>query len=476
MRGPLHGIPIALKDNMQTIDMPTTGGALAFDGLIPPYEATLTKNLHDAGAIIIAKTTMTELANWVAGGPTPMPGGYNAAHRIQHESVRSAPRSARRYFRRPSGAGNRRIELRRRHCRKFLGRKCGKRNVRLDSEPIESEHARRASSRPWAESAGTELFRSPRTRIRPGRWPGPSPMRPSCWALSKAPRPIRTIRPRRSALLLPGATTRRFLKPDGLKGARIGIPAPFTTTCHAARRDGACGRLNPDQKKVMDEAIAVAQKAGRGNRRSGGHTQRRCHRSQNNILKWNTCSGLENAKGKDADCSVDFKYGMKRDFNKWLASLGAAAPVKSLTELRKFNLAHAKAGAIKYGQSQLDISDEMDLEADRARYEADRAKDLRLAGEEGIDAVLKKNNLDALIFPGASGAAIAAKAGYPTVIVPFGTVPNAPAVPFPPGFAAKPVPLGVAFTGTACSEPRLIGLAYSFEQATKRRVPPPLFP
>src|SRR3984893_13376845 len=77
VRGPLHGIPIALKDNMQTIEMPTTGGALAFAGLIPPYEATLTKNLRDAGAIIIAKTTMTELANWVAGGPTPMPGGYN---------------------------------------------------------------------------------------------------------------------------------------------------------------------------------------------------------------------------------------------------------------------------------------------------------------------------------------------------------------------------------------------------------------
>ena len=78
VRGPLHGIPIALKDNMHTIDMPTAGGALAFRGLVPPYEATLTKNLRAAGAIIIAKTTMTELANWVAGGPTPMPGGYNA--------------------------------------------------------------------------------------------------------------------------------------------------------------------------------------------------------------------------------------------------------------------------------------------------------------------------------------------------------------------------------------------------------------
>src|SRR5438874_6552051 len=57
--------------------MPTTGGALAFDGLVPPYEATLTKNLRDAGAIIIAKTQMTELANWIAGGPTPMPNNYN---------------------------------------------------------------------------------------------------------------------------------------------------------------------------------------------------------------------------------------------------------------------------------------------------------------------------------------------------------------------------------------------------------------
>src|SRR5881394_1215773 len=77
-RGPLHGIPIALKDNIHTTNMRTTGGALAFEGLIPPYEATLTRNLRHAGAVIIAKTGMTELANWVAGAPTPMPGNYNA--------------------------------------------------------------------------------------------------------------------------------------------------------------------------------------------------------------------------------------------------------------------------------------------------------------------------------------------------------------------------------------------------------------
>src|SRR4051794_31452605 len=77
VRGVLHGIPIALKDNIHTSDMPTTGGALAFADLVPPYEATLTKNLREAGAILIAKTTLIELANWVAGAPTPMP-AYNA--------------------------------------------------------------------------------------------------------------------------------------------------------------------------------------------------------------------------------------------------------------------------------------------------------------------------------------------------------------------------------------------------------------
>ena len=69
---------------------------------------------------------------------------------------------------------------------------------------------------------------------------------------------------------------------------------------------------------------------------------------------------------------------MKRDFNKWLASLGPAAPVKTLTELREWNTAHEKMGAIKYGQSQLDASDKIDLEKDRAKYEEDRARDIRV--------------------------------------------------------------------------------------------------
>src|SRR3954452_15934334 len=75
IRGPLHGIPIALKDNIHTTDLRTTGGALAFEWLVPPYDATLTKNLRDSGAIIMAKTGMTELANYIASN---MPTNYNA--------------------------------------------------------------------------------------------------------------------------------------------------------------------------------------------------------------------------------------------------------------------------------------------------------------------------------------------------------------------------------------------------------------
>jgi amidase len=132
---------------------------------------------------------------------------------------------------------------------------------------------------------------------------------------------------------------------------------------------------------------------------------------------------------------------------------------------------------LKYGQSNLDISDEMDVEKDRARYEADRAKDVRLAGAHGIDEVMKAERLDALLFPGPSGAAIAARPGYPTVIVPFALVPNAPQnAAFPAGFDAKPGPAGVSFTGMACSEPKLLELAYAFEQATKKRVAPTMFP
>jgi amidase len=275
----------------------------------------------------------------------------------------------------------------------------------------------------------------------------------------------------------PGRDYTPFLKADGLKGARIGVPRAFfydKATPPGAKEPR--GGLNPEQSAAMAEAIAVLKQQGAVVVDPADIPSVVAAEAGSSFLAWSTCAGTDGGKGKDAECSVVFKYGMKRDFNKWLASLGPKAPVKSLAELRVWNVAHQKAGAIKYGQAQLDISDEMDVAADRSRYQADRAKDLRLTATEGIDAVITQHRLDALLFPGSSGAAIAAKPGYPTVIVPFALVPNAPTPAFPEGFEARPSPFGVSFTGLACSEGRLLELAYAFEQATRRRVRPPGLP
>ncbi len=474
VRGPLHGIPVALKDNIHTTNIPTTGGALAFKGLVPPYEATLTKNLKDAGAIIIAKTVMTELANWVAGGPTPMPGNYSAVggYGMNPYDPRPDPRPGFNDGRAVMGTGG-------------------------------SSSGIGTAASFWAANVGTETSGSVLSPANQNMLVG---IKPTVGRISRygvipitadqdTPGPMtRTVE---DAAIMLGALEgpapdpsdpatrictppanrdyRPYLKRDALKGARIGIPRafyfePFTIPGTGTPRGG----LSAAQTALMAEAIAALKKEGAVIVDPANIPSVVTADTLRNILLWNTCSGAENRKGHNANCSIDFNYGMKRDFNAWLASLGSAAPFRTLTELRWFNIANAGRGAMKYGQSQLDISDEMDLVADKAKYDADRAKDIDLGGPHGIAQLMQAERLDAVLFPAANGAAIAAKPGYPTVIVPFGRVPNAPVPGFPPGFDAQAVPYGVSFTGGACSEPRLIELAYAFEQATKRRVPPVL--
>jgi amidase len=264
-----------------------------------------------------------------------------------------------------------------------------------------------------------------------------------------------------------------FLDKNGLKGARIGIPR--TLFYDKVKRSGdkePRGGLTPEQLALMEEAIAVLRAQGAVVVDPAEIPS--VLDARDSLIDFSICTSVEEVK--ERKCSVDLAYGMERDFNGWLKSLGSGAPVKSLTELRQWNAAHQKAGAIKYGQSLLDVSDFMDLELFRARYEADRAHDLLLTATHGIDETLATHKLDALLFPGGSGANLAARPGYPSVIVPFGSVPNAPKPPFPDSFNARPSPYGVTFTGTACSEPVLLRLAYAFEQATHKRVPPPLFP
>ena len=493
VRGPLHGIPVALKDNVNTSFMPTTGGALAFDGLVPPYDATLTKNLLDAGAIIIAKTMMTELANWVANG---MPGNFNGlkGYGLNPYDPRRDPRGpAEVKAGRPAASGR-------------AGGGPGAGPTRFDDgRPVlgtgGSSSGTGTAASFWAANVGTETSGSILSPSNQNMLVG---IKPTVGRISRygvipitadqdtAGPMARTVAD--AALMLgalesaapdpndpattacqapPNRDYTPHLKADALKGARIGIPKafffdPVTLPGEKEPRGG----LNPAQRTAMDQALAVLKQAG-AEIVEADIPSIVDPDSKNNFLLWGTCAGPSDMRGKDANCSSALKYGMKRDFNAYLASLGDRAPVKTLTELRRWNLAHANMGAIKYGQAQLDVSDEVDLERDRAKWEADRKKDIQLGATHGIDEMLKAHKLDAILFPGASGAGIAAKPGYPTVIVPFATVPNAPPnSTFPQGFDPKPAPYGVSFSSTACSEPRLIELAYAFEQLTKKRMPP----
>jgi amidase len=438
IRGPLHGIPIAIKDNIHTTNMPTTGGALAFDGFVPPYEATLVKNLRDAGAVIIAKTTMTELANWVAGEPTPMPANYSAlgGYGMNPYDPRRDPRP-------------------------------GTNDGRPALSPGGSSSGVGTAANFWAANVGTETSGS---IISPANANMLAAIKPTVGRISRygiipisadqdTAGPIAKYVADAAILLgaMEGAapdpndpaTNRctppperdytRFLNPNGLRGARIGIPRAFYYDAVRLRGlPGPLGGLNADQQRVMDEAIAALKQQGAVIVDPADIPSVLEPDLKNNLLAWGSCSGVDDAKGMDDDCSIVLKYGMKRDFNKWLATLGPGAPVKSLTELRNFNLAHKAQGALKYEQSNLDISDEMDLERDRARYEADRAKDIALTATNGIDAALKAHRLDALLFPANRGSNLAARPGYPTVVVPFGMVPNAPERPFPGGSMPSP--------------------------------------
>jgi len=262
---------------------------------------------------------------------------------------------------------------------------------------------------------------------------------------------------------------------DGLEGARIGIPRAFYYEPVEVGGE-TIGGLRGEAAALMADAISVLEAAGAVVVDPAEIPSFVDPDPDANFNTWPLCIGGHQAKGSDEGCSVNFKYGMKRDFDAWLASLGPSAPVGTLTELREWNLAHRAAGSMKYEQSRYDISDEMDVEADRARNAADMAKDSLLSQERGIDAVLEEYDLDAIFTPGSRGAALAARAQYPHIVVPFGFVPNAPTPAFPEGFDARPAPFGIGFTGAACSEPRLIELAYAFEQATLRRVPPESFP
>jgi amidase len=151
-------------------------------------------------------------------------------------------------------------------------------------------------------------------------------------------------------------------------------------------------------------------------------------------------------------------YEFKRDLNRYLQGLGANSAIRSMRELIRFNEARPRE-MLRHGQVRL-LAAQSTSGLRAETYRRSRAEDVRLSRTDGIDPVMARERLDALVFPGWSGAAIGAKAGYPSVIVPA-------------GYTADGAPLGLTFLGRAWSEPTLIRLAHAFESATRLRRPPP---
>jgi amidase len=448
IKSPLFGIPVILKDNVDTADMPTTAGSVALTNSIPPNDAFITRKLREAGAIIIGKGTMTEFANFLTNG---MPAGYSSLGGYGFNPYDPFPdlrpgfddgRPALSPGGSSSGPG---IAVSANLATVGVGTETsgsilspGTQNLVVGIKPTVGLVSRDGIIPITADQDTAGPFgRTVRdAAILLGVLAGHDPADPAT-----------------AACLTPGncfSDYTPFLDGDALIGARIAVP-PFPS----------------NRADIMNAAIGVL--------RSQGATVETIP-----ALASQLPGCPSDTYPPPAGCSSVLLYGFKRDLNSYLASLGPGAPVHNLAEVIAYNNAHAPA-SIKYGQTLAVASQNFDVttnppSADTIRYMADRAEDISRSrgaldgvynGPDGIKGT--SDDFDAILFSGNSGAGTPAKAGYPSIVVPGGFVP-------PSGGGNGPSPAGVTFSGPAFSEARLIGLAYAFEQATHHRTPPSSVP
>ena len=466
--GDLFGVPIILKDNIDTADMPTTAGSVTLDGSVPPDDAFITERLRAAGAIVLGKGTLTEFANFLTNG---MPAGYSSLGGFgfnpfdpRVDPRTTAPFNDGRPVLSPGGSSSGpAIAVSASLAAVGIGTETsgsilspGTQNLLVGIKPTVGLVSRDGIIPITADqdTAGPLARTVTDAAIMLGAIAGFDPQDPATAACLTRGRCFHDYT--------------RFLDKHALRHARIAVPrVPYW--------DGGFGSggLSPTQLQVMNDAVAVL--------RAHGATVDIPVEvpTQADLSAFGTCVSFP----VPADCSTVLLFGFKRDLNSYLASLGPGAPVHTLTDIIAVN--NTTPGALKYGQTIAEAADQLDTtpgSPDDVRYHADRAEDLLLA-KGGLDAIYNGpdgvpgtwDDYDAVLFPANRGANIAARAGYPSIVVPGGFVDNSnPA--FPPGFVAAPAPFGVTFSGRAFSEPTLIGLAYAFEQATRHRVAPPTTP
>jgi len=427
VRGPLHGIPVLIKDNIGTHDrMTTTAGSLALGGSIPLQDSFVTKKLRDAGAVIIGKTNLSEWANF----------------RSSHSS---------------SGWSGRGGQTKNPYV--------------LDRNPCGSSSGTGASiaANLATIGVGTETDGSV---VCPSNANSLVGIKPTLGLISRAGIvPIahsqdtagpmcRTVN---DAALLLGALTgvdtrdeatkasagkslldyTKSLDASGLKGARIGV-----------HRKGF--GFNDAVDKLMNDCIDIIKRRG--------------------ATVIDPADIPTAGKFDDSELEV-LLYEFKADLNEYLRSLGPRAPVKSLKEIIDFNEQYRDREMPWFGQDTMTKAQTKGPLTEKAYRDA-LAKNHQLSRKEGIDFVMDKNKLDALIAPTGGPAwttdwvngdhftggysTTSAVAGYPHITVPAGYVFG--------------LPVGLSFFGRAWSEPTLIKFAYAFEQATKARRAPQFLP
>lgn len=410
-RGPMHGIPVLLKDNINTGDkMHTSAGSLALANSFAVDDAFIVTQLRQAGAIIMGKANMTEFANFMTNG---MPSGYSSRG----------------------------------------GQVLNPYNISTPTGGSSAGSAVAVACNFCTVSVGTETSGS---ILNPGNLGSIIGIKPTVGMISRSgilplsntqdtAGPMgRTVR---DAVLLLNAMLGKdnsdaamgtntgklhedyteFLDPNGLQGARIGIP-----------RDYYFEELTEEQLALFNASVERMKELGA-----------------------TIIDPADIRTARDISYSSVVLNEFKTSLNTYLSRLGPGAPMRTLKDIIDFNHAHP-VETLRFGQATLiDAEYTSSGTLTEPQYLRDRATDLKLCKEEGIDAVIEEYDLDALLFPADFGARITSRAGYPSIVVPS-------------GYTSAGAPFGVTFSAKAYQEPTLIKLAYAYEQHSKIRKAPSL--
>jgi len=425
-RGPLHGIPVLIKDNIDTHDrMTTTAGSLALTGSIAPRDSFIVERLRTAGLVILGKTNLSEWANFRGSRSISGWSGRGGLTRNPYAIDRS-----------PSGSS--------------------------------SGSAAAVSASLCAIAIGTETDGS---IVSPASYCGVVGVKPTVGLVSRS-----GIIPISASQDTAGPIARTVADAAALLGAMTGVDSRDPAT-------GASAGKPTDYTGFLDTQALRGARIGVARNFFGWHP--RVDRLMETALEGMRREGavlvdpasLPSRQGLGDAEHLVMLYEFKTGLNAYFASLGPNAPVKSVKDLIQFNERNGERELPFFGQEILIEAEAKGPLTDQTYLDA-RARCLKWARDDGIDALMDKHQLDAFIAPttgpahtldlitgdrGLGGSSsYAAVAGYPSITIPAGNIFG--------------LPMGISFFGRAWSEPKLIAIGYAFEQATKARMTPRFLP